>query len=66
MSTANERCTKCHGDYETGNVYCSKCNEKKLTDSARISVPKSQQNGYIIQIVSIGIRPDNFYEVRTR
>lgn len=66
MSTTNERCTKCHGDHETGSIYCPKFNEKRIADSTKVSSAKSSDNSYTVQIVSIGIRPDNFYEVCTK
>lgn len=65
MSATNEKCTKCHGDHETGSIYCPKLHDKRITDSTKISLTKSLDNSYIVQIVSIGIRPDNFYEVCT-
>lgn len=64
MSTTNERCTKCHGDHETGSIYCPKFNEKRIADSTKVSSAKSSDNSYTVQIVSIGIRPDNFYEAK--
>ncbi|XP_015177258.1 PREDICTED: uncharacterized protein LOC107066811 [Polistes dominula] len=64
MSGSNEKCTKCHGDHETGSIYCPKLHDKRINDSNKISLTKSLDNSYIVQIVSIGIRPDHFYEAK--
>ncbi|XP_043266233.1 uncharacterized protein LOC122405500 [Colletes gigas] len=76
MDAKTSQCLKCEGDVMVDIDHCPKCAAslkflkksgplvvKGKTESVKIPV-KPLEGSYVMQIVSIGIRPDNVYEAR--
>ncbi|XP_015439305.1 PREDICTED: uncharacterized protein LOC107194228 [Dufourea novaeangliae] len=76
MDAKTSQCMKCEGDVVVDTGHCPKCSSSSkflkksgpLVTNGRpesVKVPvKPPETGYVMQIVSIGIRPDSVYEAR--
>ncbi|XP_033331019.1 uncharacterized protein LOC117223025 [Megalopta genalis] len=76
MDKKGSQCIKCEGDVVLDTGHCPKCSTSlrflKKSGPASVNprpepvkVPvKPPETGYAMQMVSIGIRPDNVYEAR--